>query len=116
MTRTIHGNVMLGPNATDVDDKDDLTTTARGPERGDGRRAQAGAGLDTRQVIRTFAGLRATRQHGRFPHRGAAASAPGLVVLAGIESPGLTASPAIAEHVVELLREAGLRAGRAARL
>jgi glycerol-3-phosphate dehydrogenase len=107
VTRTIHGNVMLGPNAQDVPIKDDLRTTAAGLNE-----VMAGAlklvpALDARQVIRTFAGLRASGNTGDFfveiPH-----GLSGLLVLAGIESPGLTASPAIAEYVIELLREAGL--------
>lgn len=107
VTRTIHGNVMLGPNANDTSRKDDVATTASGLNE-----VMAGAlklvpKLDVRQVIRTFAGLRATGNTGDFlierPH-----DLGGLVILAGIESPGLTASPAIAEYVVDLLREGGL--------
>lgn len=108
VTRTIHGNVMLGPNAQDVTDKEDLRTTAEGLEE-----VMAGAlklvpGLERRHIIRTFAGLRATGNTGDF-YIAQPSEAPGLVVLAGIESPGLTASPAIAEYVVEILREAGLK-------
>jgi len=107
VTRTIHGNVMLGPNAVDTPHKDDVATTPSGLNE-----VMAGAlrlvpSLDTRLIIRTFAGLRATGSSGDFDIA-APAEAPGLLVLAGIESPGLTASPAIAEYVVQLLREAGL--------
>ena len=107
VTRTIHGNVMLGPNATDTPSKEDLSTTATGLNE-----VMAGAlrlvpALDPRTVIRTFAGLRATGSTGDFlieiPQ-----GLSGLLVLAGIESPGLTAAPAIAEYIVEMLREAGL--------
>lgn len=108
VTRTIHGNVMLGPNACDVDDKHDLSTTAAGLNE-----VMAGAlklvpSLDSRQVIRTFAGLRASGNTGDFEIE-APVETPGLIVLAGIESPGLTAAPAIARYVVDLLRESGLR-------
>jgi len=107
VTRTIHGNVMLGPNAVDVSDKEDLATTATGLNE-----VMAGAlrlvpELDPRDVIRTFAGLRATGNTGDFVIE-APEETERLVVLGGIESPGLTASPAIAEYVVDLLREAGL--------
>ena len=107
VTRTIHGNVMLGPNSNEIGDKEDLGTTAAGLDE-----VMAGArrlvpSLDSRQIIHTFAGLRATGSTGDFcieiPE-----AIPGILVVAGIESPGLTASPAIAEYVVELLREAGL--------
>lgn len=108
VTRTIHGNVMLGPNAQDVTDKEDLRTTPEGLEE-----VMAGAlklvpGLERRHVIRTFAGLRATGNTGDF-YIERPQESPNVIALAGIESPGLTASPAIAEYVVEMLREAGLR-------
>jgi glycerol-3-phosphate dehydrogenase len=107
VTRTIHGNVILGPNAVNVDAKDDLDTTTAGLNE-----VMAGAlrlvpSLDPRHVIRTFAGLRAAGNTGDFVIE-APREAPGLVVLAGIESPGLVASPAIGEYVIDLLREAGL--------
>ncbi|MCD6518601.1 MAG: NAD(P)/FAD-dependent oxidoreductase, partial [Anaerolineae bacterium] len=107
VTRTIHGNVLLGPNAQNITDKKDLSTTSAGLEE-----VMAGAlklvpSLDRRHIIRTFAGLRASGSTGDFLIE-APKETPGLIVLAGIESPGLTASPAIAEYVVEMLREAGL--------
>jgi len=107
VTRTIHGNVMLGPNAVNVEDKEDVATTAPGLNE-----VMAGAlrlvpSLDARDVIRTFAGLRAGGSTGDFRIE-APREAPGLVFLGGIESPGLTAAPAIAEEVVGLLGEGGL--------
>lgn len=107
VTRTIHGNVMLGPNANNIEDKDDLATTAEGLDEVMTGALNLVPGLNPRDVIRTFAGLRASGDTGDFlieiPD-----GMSGLVVLAGIESPGLTASPAIAEYVISLLREAGL--------
>ncbi|MHB1317239.1 MAG: FAD-dependent oxidoreductase [Anaerolineae bacterium] len=107
VTPTIHGNVMIGPTATDIDDKENLSTTAEGLNEVMTGALKLVPGLDMRQIIRSYTGLRATGSTGDFliecpPER------PGLLVLAGIESPGLTASPAIASHVVEMLREAGL--------
>ncbi len=107
VTRTIHGNVMLGPNANDVEDKMDLDTTPLGLNEVLSGGLRLVPALDSGDIIRTFAGLRATGNTGDFcieiPH-----GVQGLLVLAGIESPGLTSAPAIAEHVVSLLREAGL--------
>ncbi len=107
VTRTVHDNVILGPNADVIEDKEDLRTTASGlAEVMEGARKLV-PDLDEAQVIRTFAGLRAGGNRGDFvieiPEEVA-----GLVVLAGIESPGLTSSPAIAEYVTHLLCEAGL--------
>ncbi|MBC7235978.1 MAG: NAD(P)/FAD-dependent oxidoreductase [Chloroflexi bacterium] len=112
VTRTIHGNVLLGPNAADVDDKEDLRTTAAGLDEVLAGALKLVPSLDTRQVIRTFAGLRAAGSGGPVAgdfYIDIPAGTRGLLVLAGIESPGLTASPAIAEYVVDLLREAGLK-------
>ena len=107
VTRTIHGNVMLGPNSSAIDTKDDLGTTAPGLSEVMTGALKLVPSLEAGQVIRTFAGLRASGNRSDFvveiPH-----DLSGLLVLAGIDSPGLTAAPALAEHVVDLLREAGL--------
>ena len=108
VTRTVHGNLLLGPNANDVQAKDDLGVTAPGLEE-----VMAGAlrlvpSLDPGHIISVFAGLRAAGSTGDFVIE-IPEGLSGLLVVAGIESPGLTASPAIAEYVVSLLGEAGLR-------
>lgn len=107
VTRTVHGNLMLGPNAENVSDKQDLATTAPGLCE-----VMAGAqrlvpSLDVRDVIRTFSGLRASGNTGDFVIE-RLPKAQNVVALGGIESPGLTAAPAIAERAIDLLREAGL--------
>lgn len=107
VTRTIHGNLMLGPNAENVPDKEDLTTTAEGLCEVMEGALKLVPSLNSRDVIRTFAGLRASGNTGDFVIE-RPASACNVVALGGIESPGLTAAPAIAERVVELLGEAGL--------
>ena len=107
VTRTIHGNVMLGPNAQEVADKEDLRTTSQGLDEVLQGALRLVPTLDTRHIIRTFAGLRAGGSTGDFRIE-IPQGLDGLLVLAGIESPGLTASPAIAERVVAMLREAGL--------
>ena len=107
VTRTIHGNVMLGPNSVPMADKTDLGTTSEGLSE-----VMAGAlklvpSLDRRQTIRAFAGLRATGNRGDF-HIAIPSEPKGLLVLAGIESPGLASAPAIALYVRDLLQDAGL--------
>lgn len=107
VTPTIHGNVMLGPTAEDIDDKENLSTTAAGLNEVMTGALRLMPQLDARWIIRSFTGLRAAGSTGDFlieiPDE-----VQGLLVLAGIESPGLTASPAIAEHVAAMLGEAGL--------
>jgi len=108
VTRTIHGNVLLGPNANTIDDKNDLSVTASGLEEVLSGARKLIPSINHRDVIRSFAGLRASGSSDDF-YIGIPVAPSGLLVLAGIESPGLTAAPAIAEEVCSLLREAGLR-------
>lgn len=107
VTRTVHGNVLLGPNANTIDDKEDLAVTASGLEEVLSGARKLIPDLSSRDVIRSFAGLRATGSRDDFLVE-LPGDPGGLVVLAGIDSPGLTAAPAIAQYVVDLLREAGL--------
>jgi glycerol-3-phosphate dehydrogenase len=107
VTRTVHGNVLLGPNANTIEDKEDLAVTAAGLDEVLSGARKLIPELNTRDVIRSFAGLRAASSHDDFLIE-LPGDPGGLVVLAGIDSPGLTAAPAIAQYVVDLLREAGL--------
>lgn len=106
---TVHGNIIVGPTAIDIEDRDGTNTTAAGLEE---LIAKAGISVDNlpiRQTITSFAGLRAHEDHHEFVI-GEAEDAPGFVDCAGIESPGLTSAPAIGLTVAELLREKlGLR-------
>ncbi len=116
VTTTLHGNALVGPNAEEIDDKTDVAVTAEGMhEIWDGAQKLA-PGLSQRDVIATFAGL---RPGGNAPCAGCAApynkdfvieipdTVAGFVNLGGMESPALTAAPAIAERVVALLQGAG---------
>jgi glycerol-3-phosphate dehydrogenase len=107
VTRTVHGNVLLGPNANTIEDKEDLTVTAVGLDEVFTGARKLIPDLSTRDVIRSFAGLRAASTYDDFLIE-LPGNPGGLVVLAGIDSPGLTAAPAIAQYVVDLLHEAGL--------
>lgn len=106
---TVHGNIIVGPTAIDIEDRDGTNTTAAGLEE---LIAKAGISVDNlpiRQTITSFAGLRAHEDHHEFVI-GEAEDVPGFVDCAGIESPGLTSAPAIGLTVAELLREKlGLR-------
>lgn len=100
---TVDGNLLLGPTAEDIEDKSDTKTTASGLSN---VRRQAGeqvSGIEFNKVITSFTGLRSTGSTGDFIIN----MKDGFINLAGIESPGLTSSPAIAEYVVEMLKEAG---------
>ncbi|MEV8550024.1 FAD-dependent oxidoreductase [Streptomyces glaucescens] len=108
---TVHGNVLLGPTAEDLDDKRATGSTADGLAalREQGRRVLP-ALLDE-EVTAVYAGLRAATGHEDYRVR--AHPAQGLVTVGGIRSTGLTASLALAEHTLDLLRETGLDPGPA---
>jgi glycerol-3-phosphate dehydrogenase len=116
VTASTHGNALVGPNSQFVDEKEDASVTAEGiKEIWDGARKII-PGLNPRYVISMFAGLRACgnapcERPGVDYHQDFVIEIPahpaGLVNLGGIESPGLTSSPAIAMRVIVLLREAG---------
>jgi len=117
VTTTLHGNTLVGPNAKEIADKTDVAVTAEGMrEIWDGAQKLV-PGLSQRDVIATFAGL---RPGGNAPCIGCATpynkdfiieipeNVAGFVNLGGMESPALTAAPAIAERVVALLQGAGV--------
>jgi len=106
VTPTVDGNLLIGPSAEDIDDKDDTKNTASALISVRNRAMEQVKGIDTRKAITTFAGLRATGSTGDFiiNHNGR-----GFINCAGIESPGLTSAPAIAEYVVDMLTEMGVR-------
>lgn len=104
VTPTVHGNLMIGPTAVDIEDKEGTNTTGEGI----GDLLKRG-GLSIRRVpiekvITSFAGLRAHEAAGDFVI-GEAEDSPGFIDVAGIESPGLTCAPAIGEYVAGIVRE-----------
>ncbi|MEU4066446.1 FAD-dependent oxidoreductase [Streptomyces wedmorensis] len=106
---TVYGNVMLGPTAEDLDDKTATGTTAEGLA---GLREQGGRILPAlldEEVTAVYAGLRAAT--GQEDYRIAAHPALRYVTVGGIRSTGLTASLAIADHVLGLLADCGLDPG-----
>ncbi len=101
---TIHGNTIVGPTAVDIEDKEGTNTTASGILELISKAGSTVRDLPIRQVITSFAGLRAHEEHHEFII-GEVEDAPGFIDCAGIESPGLTASPAIGKMVGELIRD-----------
>ena len=102
---TVDGNLLLGPTAEDIDDKSDLSTTAKGLADVRAKAGEQVSGVAFAKVITSFTGLRATGSTGDFVIN---IPAEHFVNVAGVESPGLTSAPAIAEYVAELLSKAGL--------
>jgi glycerol-3-phosphate dehydrogenase len=104
---TVFGNVMLGPTAVDIERKDDKGSTAEGIAHLQrvGRRLMPR--LLEHEVTAVYVGLRAATEHDDY--QVAVDGRLGYAWAAGIRSTGLTASMAIAEHLRELLGDAGLR-------
>ncbi len=93
---TVHGNLLVGPNAQDEPDKENTATTASGTADVRQKALRSVPDLPWNKVITGFAGLRAHEDGDDFIV-GEAPDAPGFFNAAGIESPGLTAAPAIGE-------------------
>ncbi len=104
VTPTAHGNLLLGPTAEDVEDKEGTNTTPEGLEAILARTGLSAEHIPSRQAITSFAGLRAHEDGDDFVIE-EVADAPGFFDAAGIESPGLTSAPAIGEYIAELIQE-----------
>lgn len=104
---TIHGNLICGPNAQSVEDRLDLGNTADGMAEVRAKAARSVPGVEWRQNIRNFAGLRANTTRSDFIIEESKAY-PGFIDLAGIKSPGLSSAPAIAKMAAEMLKADGL--------
>lgn len=102
VTPTVHGNLLVGPTALDVEDKEALNTTQAGLDSLGETASRSVKNVPMRQVITSFAGLRAHEDGNDFVI-GEAPDAKGFINAAGIESPGLSSAPAIGEMVAELV-------------
>ncbi|SCI98476.1 L-2-hydroxyglutarate oxidase LhgO [uncultured Clostridium sp.] len=107
VTPTVHGNLLVGPNAVDGEDKESLNTTGDGLANIKKAAMHTTEKINFRDCIRTFAGLRAVPDTGDFIV-GEDKEIKGFIDVAGIKSPGLSSAPAIAEDVVNILKGAGL--------
>ncbi len=101
VTRTVHGNILLGPTAESIIDKEETATSKEGLKKVLTDTKHTVPGLNTGMVITSFAGLRAHERNGDFII-GEAEDAPGFFDAVGIESPGLSAAPAIGAALAKL--------------
>jgi len=110
VTPTAEDNILIGPNAFNVEDIEDTTTTAKGLDE-----VYAGAlrlvpelAQERNHTITYFCGLRPETGTDDFIIQ-SYDELNGFVNVAGMRSPGLASSPAVAELVVDLLKESGLK-------
>jgi len=104
---TPEGTCMVGPTAIEPKDKEDLSTTQSNFETIFHSARRLIPKISERDIITSFAGLRPTLKGNDF-YIAVSEKQPELVQVAGIQSPGLTAAPAIGEYVKDLLKKAGL--------
>ncbi|MCR4787049.1 MAG: NAD(P)/FAD-dependent oxidoreductase [Lachnospiraceae bacterium] len=115
ITPTVHGNLLVGPTAEDIEDKEDTETTSAGIAEIKEKASLSAPAVPFREVITSFSGLRAKlvkRTHvdnlesedadkdfliGEVP------DSKGFFDAVGIESPGLSAAPAVAEYIEKLI-------------
>ena len=100
VTPTVHGNLLIGPTATDAEDREGTQTSRDDLECIRSKSAMSVKNIPYNQVITSFAGLRAHEAGGDFV-LGEAEDAPGFFNAAGIESPGLSSAPAIGAYIAE---------------
>jgi len=102
---TVDGNLLMGPTSEDIEDKDNKETTAEGFAKIIREGREDVPSIPLNKTITSFCGLRAVGSTGDFiltsPEKG-------FVNAGGIESPGLTSAPAIAEYIADMLKENGL--------
>ena len=104
VTPTVDGNLLLGPTAVDIHDKEDTKTTAEGLASVRAQANEQVMGIPFGKIITSFTGLRSVGSTGDFI---IGFEDDRFLNVGAIESPGLSSSPAIAEYVVELLQEKG---------
>ena len=108
VTPTIHGNLLVGPTAMDIEEKEGTCTSGEGLNEVISKAGMSVKNLPLRQVITSFAGLRAHETNHEFV-LGEVEEAPGFIDCAGIESPGLSSCPAIGKYIANLIaNKAGL--------
>lgn len=105
VTPTVDGNLLIGPSAIDIDDKDDVATCSDTLAGVLETAKKSVPSLTTRDVITSFAGLRAHCDRNDFIIEPSEKNAQ-FINVAGIESPGLSSAPAIALYVKDIILNA----------
>jgi glycerol-3-phosphate dehydrogenase len=102
VTPTVDGNLLVGPNAVDIDKKSDINTTSEGIDEVLRKAKKSVKDIPMNQIITSFSGLRAHADEDDFII-GEADGADKFINAAGIESPGLSSAPAIADMLLHLV-------------
>jgi glycerol-3-phosphate dehydrogenase len=100
ITPQVHGNILLGPTSELVDEKDSISTSKNGLTYIKSHVNSLAKNIPFELVIRSFAGIRATSTYKDFYIK-ESNQHKGFYHVAGIDSPGITAAPAIAKYLVD---------------
>ncbi len=104
---TAEGTTMIGPSAQIVDDKTDADTNTENLEKVFKSAKHIVTSVSKHDIITSFAGSRPAMEGNDF-YIEMSKKASNFLQVAGIQSPGLTASPAIGEYAKDILKHAGL--------
>jgi glycerol-3-phosphate dehydrogenase len=107
VTPTTDGNMLFGPTAHVAESREDTATTPEGLAEIMKKTANLFPGINFKGMITQYAGIRAKDSSDDFII-GASKKTKGFINAAGIQSPGLTAAPAIADRLAAILKEEGL--------
>lgn len=103
VAQTVDGNLLMGPTAEDIEDKSDVSTSNAGLNNVKNFAAKSVPTINSRNAITSFTGLRAHADAHEFII-GVSEKNPRLINAAGIESPGLSSSPAIAKYIDNIVK------------
>ncbi len=104
---TVHGNLIVGPDAEKAQDGADVANTAKSLADVKAWGLRSVPGINFKEVIHEYAGVRPNTQFKDFII-GESPYCEHFINLAGIKSPGLSAAPAIAKKGVSILEQCGL--------
>lgn len=100
---TVDGNLIVGPSANDIEDFNNTATTLSGLDFILESAKRSVPSISVRSAITSFSGNRAHPKSDDFII-GASKANSRFINAAGIESPGLSAAPAIAEYVEDIFK------------
>lgn len=103
---TVDGNLITGPTAENIEEKSDTKTTAEGFSKIISQSFETVPSVKFNKSITSFCGIRSVGSTGDFIIN---SPCEGFINAAGIESPGLSSSPAIALYIADMLKESGIK-------
>ncbi|MDF2686137.1 MAG: dependent oxidoreductase, partial [Clostridia bacterium] len=104
---TVDENILVGPTADNIEDKEDKATTREGLKTAFAGARKSVPAISERDIITSFSGIRPIGNNKDFI-LGFSDANERLINAAGIESPGLTAAPAVGEYIIECIKQKGI--------